>query len=71
MNPLKLKGHIGRDGHLRLDIPTKLQPGDVEVVLILNPQDESRARYDFADLAGQLSWEGDALAEQRKLRDAW
>jgi hypothetical protein len=28
-------------------------------------------RYDFSDLVGRLSWRGDAIAVQRKLRDEW
>ena len=28
-------------------------------------------KYDFRDLAGQLTWQGDAVEEQRKLRDEW
>ncbi|MDB9517488.1 hypothetical protein PN466_11065 [Roseofilum reptotaenium CS-1145] len=27
--------------------------------------------YDFSDLAGQLTWQGDAVAIQRMLRDEW
>ncbi len=27
--------------------------------------------YDFSDLAGKLEWQGDVVAEQRKLRDEW
>ncbi len=27
--------------------------------------------YDFSDLAGKLEWKGDAVAEQRRLRDEW
>jgi hypothetical protein len=30
-----------------------------------------RRKYDFSDLAGKLEWKGDALKEQRKLRDEW
>jgi hypothetical protein len=30
-----------------------------------------KARYDFAHLAGRLQWQGDAVAAQRELRDAW
>ncbi|MCL5995123.1 MAG: hypothetical protein M1546_03585 [Chloroflexi bacterium] len=29
----------------------------------------TKATYDFSDLSGQLAWQGDAVAEQRKLRD--
>ena len=27
--------------------------------------------YSFSDLAGKLTWSGDALEEQRKLRNEW
>ena len=29
------------------------------------------ARYDFSDLIGKLTWRGDALNEQRRIRDEW
>ncbi|MFN4254022.1 MAG: hypothetical protein ACK4Q5_03315 [Saprospiraceae bacterium] len=28
-------------------------------------------RFDFSDLAGTLEWRGDAVAQQRILRDEW
>jgi hypothetical protein len=28
-------------------------------------------RYDLSHLAGRLQWQGDAVAAQRELRDAW
>lgn len=28
-------------------------------------------RYDFSDLAGKLEWAGNAVIEQRRLRDEW
>lgn len=28
-------------------------------------------KYQFSDLAGQLEWDGDAVAQQRALRDEW
>lgn len=28
-------------------------------------------RYDFSDLVGKLNWRGDAIAEQRSLRNEW
>ena len=27
--------------------------------------------YDFSDLVGRLTWKGDALAEQKRIRDEW
>lgn len=32
-------------------------------------KDESSSKYDFSDLMGRLSWEGDPVAMQRMLRD--
>lgn len=32
---------------------------------------ENRPRYDFSDLIGRLQWQGNALAEQQRLRDEW
>ena len=29
------------------------------------------SRYDFSDLAGKLEWKGNAIIEQRRLRDEW
>lgn len=27
--------------------------------------------YDFSDLAGKLEWKGDAVVQQRRMRDEW
>ncbi len=32
---------------------------------------QSMMRYDFSDLSGQLQWQGNALQEQKKLRNEW
>jgi len=29
------------------------------------------ARYDFSDIAEKLTWQGDAVAVQREIRDEW
>lgn len=74
MKVLKLTSTIDSSGQLRLDIPTTLSSGNVDIVLILNPT-ESKVRlnpaYDFSDLVGRLNWQGDAVAMQRTLRDEW
>ncbi|WP_445628160.1 hypothetical protein [Nostoc sp. DSM 114167] len=65
---------VDASGHLHLDIPTPLAPGEVNVVVVLNPvasNSTQKSDYDFSDLAGKLAWEGDALAMQRVLRDEW
>ncbi|NJR16898.1 MAG: hypothetical protein HC785_15085 [Calothrix sp. CSU_2_0] len=74
MKVLKLATIIDASGNLRLDIPTELASGAVDVVIVLNPSisDTSQTKsYNFSDLAGRLSWEGDAVATQRMLRDEW
>ena len=30
---------------------------------------QTQKKYDFADLVGRLKWDGDALAEQQRLRN--
>jgi hypothetical protein len=32
---------------------------------------EPAPKYNFSDLVGQLEWQGDAVTEQRKLRNEW
>jgi hypothetical protein len=69
---LKTKGEIGADGHLRVDIPVELPAGPIELVMVLGGAGPSNgARYDFSGLAGRLQWKGDAVREQRILRDEW
>ncbi len=74
MKAFTLTAAIDADGHLRLDVPTQLAPGQVELILVIQPseQDVSQSKcYDFSDLAGKLNWQGDAVAEQRSLRNEW
>ena len=73
MKTFTLTGTIDTDGHLRLDVSTQLPPGQVELVLVVHPksQDEKPKRYDFSALVGKLNWRGDAVAEQRALRNEW
>ncbi len=34
-------------------------------------EEQPQKKYDFSKFFGKLEWKGDALAEQRKLRDEW
>ena len=36
MQVLSLKTRVSSDGHLHLDVPTGLAPGEVELVLVVN-----------------------------------
>ena len=74
MEVLKLTSTIDASGQLRLDIPTTLSSGNVDIVLIVNPtisKVKVPSVYDFSDLVGRLNWQGDAVAMQRTLRDEW
>lgn len=72
MHTLKTKSRIDIDGHLRLDLPTDLPTGDVELVVVIQSASQQHGRqYAFDDLAGTLRWQGDATREQRSLRDEW
>jgi hypothetical protein len=35
------------------------------------PSQQPERHYDFSDLAGKLEWKGDAVHQQRLLRDEW
>jgi len=53
-------------------LPEEYTNHKVEVIVLsLEEKEEPKKKYDFSDLVGKLKWEGDALAEQRKLRDEW
>ena len=74
MEVLKLTTTIDESGYLHLNIPTHLSAMEVNVVVILNPVGENgkqQSSYNFSDLVGRLTWQGDALVTQRTLRDEW
>lgn len=74
MEVRQLTTTIDSSGHLHLDIPTQLAPGEVSVVLVVSaiaPAPSAKPNYDFSDLTGKLTWEGDAVAMQKVLRDEW
>jgi hypothetical protein len=74
MEVLKLTTKIDELGYLHLNLPTQLAASEVSVVVVLHPvaaDAEHKPSYDFSDLAGRLTWQGDALATQRALRDEW
>lgn len=69
---LKVHGRIEADGHLRLDVPTQLPAGEADVAISISSNETAgNPRYDFADVAGRLAWRGDAVAEQRGIRNEW
>lgn len=74
MEVIKLKAEIDNTGKLNINLPTNLKAGEVDLVVIVNPvskKDKRQNTYDFSNLVGELSWRGDAVTIQRKLRDEW
>jgi hypothetical protein len=74
MDVVKLTAKTDESGCLNLKIPTHLATAEVNVVIVLNPVssvEQPLVKYDFSDLVGQLAWQGDAVAMQRRLRDEW
>ncbi len=46
----------------------------LDYVTVTSPAEEEPApipKYDFSDLIGKLEWKGDAVYQQRMLRDEW
>jgi hypothetical protein len=69
---ITLNGRIEPDGRLRLDVPTHLPGGDAQIILTIKSNSpRSSAAPQLSDLAGKLQWRGDAVSQQRRLRDEW
>ncbi len=65
---------IGKD-YLHIKMPEEFKGKKVEVLIFpvmdtLENQQEERI-YNFSDVAGKMNWQGNAVSEQRKLRDEW
>lgn len=60
------------DNPLTIDLPEEFKNRKVEVIILpLEEKEEPKKKYDFSKFVGKLEWKGDAVAEQRKLRDEW
>ncbi len=71
MEVLKLTTKTDELAYLNINIPTQLTAVKVNVVVVLNPvsaASKQNFKYDFSDLVGRLTWEGDAVTMQRNLR---
>ena len=52
-------------------IPKEYQSYSLEIIIVPVENEVAKRKYDFSDLVGRLEWRGDAVAEQRKMRDEW
>jgi len=46
-------------------------PAMAHVLITLLKKTEEKEHYDFSGLSGRLKWNGDAVKQQRELRDEW
>ena len=59
-----------RRNRISLEVPREFSKYTFRIVMIPIAE-ETKPRYDFSDLVGKLQWDGDAVKEQRRLRDEW
>jgi hypothetical protein len=71
METIRIDTVIKDDGYLKIDIPTPLKEGEVEVILVIQKKEPHVSEYDFSDIAGKLQWNGNAEEMQRALRNEW
>jgi hypothetical protein len=50
---------------------TRKIPAMAHVLITLLPRKGVNGSYDFSSLSGRLKWTGNAVEEQRKIRDEW
>jgi len=55
---------------VRIPIPSEFRNVTIEILLFPATEQKS-AIYDFSAFTGKLDWRGDAVKEQRKLRNEW
>lgn len=68
---LQINARTDGDGHLRLDMPIAHSSVDLSLIIVMNSLAPGKGQYDCSDLAGRLKWRGDAVKEQRALREQW
>ena len=59
-----------RRNRISLEVPREFSKYTFRIVMIPIAE-ETKSQYDFSDLVGKLQWDGDAVKEQRRLRDEW
>ncbi len=61
-----------KNGSITIAIPEEYANKELEVIIRPLISDVgNKKNYDFSDLVGKMQWKGDALAEQKRLRDEW
>ena len=71
MKTIQISTTTDRDGHLRLDMPLAHSVMDISLIVVMGEVPGLKGKYDCSDLVGKLKWRGDAVKEQRNLREDW
>lgn len=75
MKVINMITEVDKKGHIKIDIPSDIQKGQVELVIIINSEKNenklSKNKYNFSDVYGKLKWKGNALRVQKELRNEW
>jgi hypothetical protein len=57
---------------LTIELPKDYENKKLEVIVMeIGETPDDKKKYDFSDIAGKLEWKGDAVAEQKKMRNEW
>jgi hypothetical protein len=65
-----LKEIINTDkNYIKISIPEDFHNKELEVIIL--PLNKEKKIYDFSKFVGKLKWNGDAVKEQRYLRNEW
>ena len=59
-----------RRNRISIEVPREFGQYTFKIVMIPIVKEE-KPKYDFSDLVGKLQWNGDAVKEQRRLRNEW
>lgn len=57
-----------KNNKITIDLPPDMEGKEAEIIVIPH---ESNKNYYLKDLTGKLEWKGNAVKEQRKLRNEW
>ena len=56
---------------LTIELPREYENKKLEVIVSQVQDDENETSPDLSKFFGKLSWQGDALEEQKKIRNEW
>ena len=76
METLHISASPGKRGRITINVPRNLRSRKLDMVVVFNESPSAIGRrnikkYDFSGLAGRLRWKGNAVKEQRRLRNEW